>query len=308
VTRRLLAAVAAAVVLLGLAACGFGPGEAEKTPTELRVTRDFGQKELGLPATRDEIRPSDTVMRFLAAEHNITTRFGGGFVQSIDGLEGNRTAEHDWFFYVNGSESSKGAADYELNASDVVQWDYHRWTATQHIPTIVGAYPEPFLHGLEGRRLPTRVECSDADSKACDDVLAALGDDGITASSSTLGAAPGEHSLRVIVGPWDEVKATFPAEQIQEGPAASGVFAHFEDDGALTLLDAKGDPAREAPAGSGLVAATELEAEAPAWLITGSDDAAVERAAAAIDPDKLRNRFAVAATPSGIVPLPLGGL
>jgi hypothetical protein len=152
------------------------------------------------------------------------------------------------------------------------------------------------------------VECSDADSKACDDVLSALGDEGVTASSSTLGAAPGEHSLRVIVGRWDDVKATFPAEQVQDGPAASGVFARFSDDGALTLLDGKGDVAREAPPGSGLVAATELEAEAPVWLITGADDAGTERAAAALDPDKLRNRFAVAATPSGVVPLPEGGL
>ena len=306
-TRRLAAALAAGLAL-GLAGCGFGAGQAEQTPTELRVTRDFGQKELGLPVKRDELRPSDTVMRFLAADHNITTRFGGGFVQSIDGLEGNKAGEHDWFFYVNGSESSKGAAEYDLNPSDVVQWDYHRWTATQHIPAIVGAFPEPFLHGLEGRRLPTRVECTDADADACDAVLDALGEEGVTASSSTLGAAPGEHSLRVIVGVWDEVKTTFPAQQIQRGPAAGGVFARFSDDGALMLLDGKGDPAREAPEGSGLVAATELEGEAPVWLITGADDAAVERAAAALDEEKLRNKFAVAATPTGIVPLPEGGL
>jgi Domain of unknown function (DUF4430) len=306
VSRRLLAALSTGLAL-GLAGCGFGPGQAEQTPTELHVTRDFGQKELGLPATRDELRPSDTVMRFLAAEHNITTRFGGGFVQSIDGLQGNRDAEHDWFFYVNGSESSKGAAEYELNPSDVVQWDYHRWTATQHIPAIVGAFPEPFVHGLEGRRLPTRVECSDADDRACDAVLDALGRHDVPTSSSTLGAAPGEHSLRVIVGPWDELKATFPAERIQRGPSASGVFARFSDDGDLTLLDGTGEPSREAPEGSGLVAATELEGEGPVWLITGKDDAAVERAAAALDEDKLRNRFAVAATPTGIVPLPEGG-
>ena len=104
-TRRLLAAIAAGLAL-GLAGCGFGPGEAKPSPTELRVTRDFGQKELGLPAKRDSLRSSDTVMRFLAAEHSITTRFGGGFVQSIDGLEGNKSAEHDWFFYVNGAEST----------------------------------------------------------------------------------------------------------------------------------------------------------------------------------------------------------
>jgi hypothetical protein len=307
VTRRLAAAAAAGLALC-LAGCGFGPGEAKPTPTELRVTRDFGQKQLGLPVERKELRPSDTVMRFLASEHSITTRFGGGFVQSIDGLEGNKTAEHDWFFYVNGSESSKGAADYDLNPSDVVQWDYHRWTATQHVPVIVGAFPEPFVHGLEGRRLPTRVECSDPNSKACDEVLEALGKQGVPTASSTLGEAAGEHSLRVIVGPWADIAETFPAKRMQQGPASSGIFARFTPDGALTMLDGAGQSAGAAPASSGLVAATELPDEGPVWLITGDDEAGVERAAAAVDPDKLRNAFAVAATPAGLVKLPKGGL
>src|SRR5437764_15178655 len=106
-------------------------------------------------------------MRFLQSGHRITTRFGGGFVQSIDGLAGNQTAEHDWFYYVNGSEASVGAADYTLNPGDVVQWDYHDWHATQHIPAIVGAYPQPFAHGFGGKRLATRIECEDDQSKAC---------------------------------------------------------------------------------------------------------------------------------------------
>jgi hypothetical protein len=307
VTRRLAAAVAAGLALC-LAGCGFGPGKAKPTPTELRVTRDFGQKELGLPVQRKQLRPSDTVMRFLAAEHNITTGFGGGFVQSIDGLEGNKAAQHDWFYYVNGSQASKGAADYDLHPSDVVQWDYHRWSATQNIPAIVGAFPEPFVHGLEGRRLPTRVECSDPASKACDAVLAALGKQNVPTASSTLGEAPGEHSLRVIVGPWADIDETFPAQRMQKGPASSGIFARFADDGALTMLDGAGDEAGAAPGGSGLVAATELAGEGPIWLITGDDEAGVERAAAALDPAKLRNAFAVAVTPAGVVKLPKGGL
>jgi hypothetical protein len=307
VTRR-LAAVLAAALALAPAGCGFGPGESAKGPTELRVTRDFGQKDLGLPAERDELRPSDTVMRFLQAEHNVTTRFGGKFVQSIDGLSGSKAAEHDWFFYVNGSEASKGAADYDLSPSDVVQWDFHRWTATMHVPAIVGAFPQPFLNGLEGRRLPTRVECVDPNAAACDDVLEAFSREGVTAASSTLGSAAGEHSVRVIVGRWEDIDETFPAEQVQKGPASSGVFAKFAADGSLTMLDGAGKPAQEAPEGSGLVAATELEGEGPVWLITGDNDEGVERAAATLHPDKLRNAFAVAVTTADVIRLPVGGL
>ena len=55
-------------------------------------------------------------MRLLDRNAEISTRYGGGFVQSIDGIEGGRSdgRQLDWFFYVNGVESPVGAAEYEL--------------------------------------------------------------------------------------------------------------------------------------------------------------------------------------------------
>jgi hypothetical protein len=305
--RRLRPVVAAALAL-ALAGCGFGPGEPEKGAAELRVTRDFGQRQLGPPGLKDAIRPADTVMRFLQSERRVTTRYGGNFVQSIDGLAGNKQAAHDWFFYVNGRESSAGAADVKLAASDVVQWDYHRWTATMHIPIIVGAFPEPFVHGFEGRRLPTRVECADPAGRACDDTLEALERQSITAAAGPLGASAGENSIRVIVAPWDEAREIITGRVIEKGPRVSGVYARFGSDGGLDLLDGAGRVAREAAPGTGLVAATQLPGESVAWLVTGNDDDGVERAAQALDPAKLRNAFAVAVTPTGVVRLPVGGL
>jgi hypothetical protein len=306
VSGRLLLVLCAALAL-ALGGCGFGPGEAKKGALQLRVTRDFGHKQIGLTVRREQVRSSDTVMRVLQSEHSVATRYGGGFVQSIDGLAGSKTGEHDWFYYVNGSEASVGAADYKPSASDVVQWDYHRWTATQHVPAIVGAFPEPFVHGFEGRRLPTRVECTDIESNACNTVSARLEDQGITATLSPVGSAAGDKSVRVIVGPWKDVRESITARVVERGPALSGIFADFTAQGALTMLDGSGRPFRQAPPGSGLVAATEPEAEGPVWLVTGDSDAGVDRAAHALDPVKLRNAFAVAATPSGLVRLPAGG-
>ena len=53
------------------------------------------------------------MIRFLDREADITTRYGGGFVQSIDGLAGAGAGgrRYDWFFYVNGIESPVGAAE-----------------------------------------------------------------------------------------------------------------------------------------------------------------------------------------------------
>jgi hypothetical protein len=304
VIRRLLVVLVAATTLAG---CGFGPGDAKQGPVELRVTRDFGQKELSQPEERNQVRDSDTVIRFLQATHQITTRYGGAFVQSIDGLAGNKSAEHDWFFYVNGIESSKGAADAKLSLSDVIQWDYHRWSATMNIPAIVGAFPQPFRTGQGGERLPTRVECQDANAKECNDVVDRLDSQGVVATQAVLGSSTGEKSLRVVVAPWSIARETITGRELQRGPSGSGVFAHFSNTGALTLLDGDGKVAREAPPGSGLVAAMSQEGGGIVWLVTGTDTAGVERAAKALDPETLRNAFAVAATPQGVIKLPVGG-
>jgi hypothetical protein len=301
---RALAVFAAAIALAG---CGFGAGESKKGGTELRVTRDFGQRDQRTDAKKDDIRESDTVMRFLQQGHKVTTRFGGGFVQSIDGLAGNQSAEHDWFYYVNGSEASKGAADYKLQPGDVVQWDYHDWTATQHIPAIVGAFPQPFVHGLTGKRLPTRLVCEDDSSRACQTVGDKLAEYGVDSTSSAIGSPVSKESLRVIVAKFSYAKQALVARALTKGPATTGVYAKFDSRGtALSLLDADGRVAQAAPPGTGLIAATQQAEQPVTWLVTGVDDGAVQSAAAALSPSTLRNAFAVAVTPSGVMKLPLG--
>jgi hypothetical protein len=300
---RVLAVFAAAIALAG---CGFGAGESKEGGVELRVTRNFGDRILYPDSKRQSVRESDTVMRFLQQDHKITTRFGGGFVQSIDGVAGSQTAEHDWFYYVNGSEASKGAADYKLQPGDVVQWDYHDWAATQHIPAIVGAFPQPFAHGLTGKRLPTRLACEDDQSRACQTVGDKLAQYGVDATSSAVGAPVSKESLRVIVAKFSYAKQVLAARALTQGPATTGVYAKFDSGGTtLSLLDADGRVVRTAPPGTGLIAATQQAEQPVTWLVTGVDDAGVERAADAIGPMALRNAFAVAVMPAGLANLPL---
>jgi hypothetical protein len=83
----------------------------------------------------------------------------------------------------------------------------------------------------------------------------------------------------------------------------SGVFARIGSQ--LQLLDESGHVVRAAPPGSGLVAATSLEDQSVVWVVTGLDDAGVDAAAAAVDEQALRDAFAVAATPEGVVKLPV---
>jgi hypothetical protein len=299
----------AALVVAGLpAGCGLGPGDEQVGGAQLRVTRDFGHEELG-SARLDTLREDQTVMRMLRSEFDVDTRHGGRFVQAIDGLEGaGPSGTSDWFFFVNGIESETGAAEYELSPGDRVQWDNRSWGAAMRVPAIVGAYPEPFLHGVEGERRPVRVECAEVESDPCRDAKQALDDAGVATSSSSLGAPGTEAVTRLVVAPWPEARIVRGAHTLEEGPEASGAFVRIAEDGrSIELLDQEGDVARTVRPGDGtaLVVALRPRADELLWLVTALDAEGLAAGVAALDEDDLRDAFAVAATGDTVEKLPL---
>ena len=296
---------AALVALLCLAGCGVGEGEERAGEgAQLRVTRDFG-RELLSRGSQEKLREGSTAMRLVQRANDVETRYGGRFVQSIDGLKGGGAGgSADWFFFVNGLEADVGAAEYELSPGDVVQWDYRNWRKTPDVRAIVGAFPEPFLNGTEGKRRPVRVECADAD-EACDTVKRTLRDAGVPATGSTIGASGTNNVIRVVVAPWRRARDLPSVRPLEGPPQRSGVFARFGEDGSLTLLDQRGRTAREAGAGSGLIAALIPRDDELVWVVTGGSARAVDAAAGALDPSTLRDAFAVAVTRAGVQKLPL---
>ena len=295
------------VVLPAWSGCGLGPGEErEGDGAELRITRDFGHQRLA-SETVEPVREGQTVLRLLQSKRKVATRYGGGFVQSIDGLAGRgQGGRRAWVYFVNGIEADDGAADRELFPGDVVTWDYRSWQGAMRVPAIVGAFPEPFQDGVEGKRLPVRVECEDDAGSACREVMASLTGAGAVVTSSPLGSGGGADVLRVVVATFPVARRGRAAQALERGPTESGVFARFADGGrALDLLDDEGRPVRRAPAGTGLVAATSDADQGVIWLVTGVDSEGVDRAAAALDERTLRDAFAVAVTPGGVEPLPL---
>ena len=309
--RALLAALLVAGIVLAAVGCGFGEGSTRPGGgAVLRVTRDFGHKELG-STKLDSVRESETVMRMLRSDFDVTTRFGGRFVQSIDGLEGQGAGgQADWFYWVNGLEADKGAAEWEVLPGDRIQWDHRDWGAAMRIPAIVGAYPEPFANGSEGKRRPVRVECERVGSPACSDARTRLNDVGVSTSGSSLGAPGTEAVTRLVVARWPRARIVRGAAGLEDGPEATGVFARFTRDGdTLELLDEKGRTARRVRRGDGvgLVLALQPRADELVWIVTALDDEGLAAGVRALDERKLRNAFAVAATGDRVEKLPLVG-
>lgn len=307
--RRLVAAgcVAAGALLAG---CGLGAGAAPRA-VSLVVTREFGAAPV--PAAGPlRVHGQETAMSLLERNYPVSTRYGGGYAESVGGHAGGQVSGEpvDWFYYVNGSEAPRGAAETKVQSGDAIWWDLHDWSQAEHIPAVVGSFPQPFISGVGGKRLPVRVECAEPQGQACRAVTARLDALGIAVGFTALG--PGgedEGTLRVAVGPWSAVKVIPAANVLAQAPSASGVYARISAGGAaMQLLDARGKVTQTLGAGAGLVAAVRYSGQVPLWLITGTDAAGVNRAAGDFNETSLDDHFAVAVQPSGAtVSLPQEG-
>lgn len=303
-SRRRGTAVAAALLCAALATAGCGLGAGGSVgEVELAVTREYGAVPVLHRAV--EAKQSDTVMRVLEGSATISTRYGGGFVDAIDGVEEAERGghPHDWFFYVDGVESPIGAAEYGLEGGERIWWDYRDWLATNHVPAVVGSWPAPFAGGYEGERHPVAVEC-EGGGGACAAVRAALRRAGVEPAGGSSGGA-----IRVLVGPWAKLRSDPAAALIESGPEESGVFADFEPQGggySLVALDESGRPSRTLGPGAGLVAATRRYEAPPVWVVTGGTAGAVRAAAGLLGTERLRDRYAVASEDGNPTPLPLG--
>jgi hypothetical protein len=298
------AIASALLALLAIAGCGIGAGE-QLEDVGLTVSHGYGREPV-LSRQVGDVDEADTVMRVLEANVDISTRYGGGFVQSIDGIEAEQSdgRARDWFFYVDGVESPIGAAEYSLHGGERIWWDYRDWTAANRVPAVVGSWPAPFDRGYEGDEHPVAVECRGGGA-ACVEVSERLAGEGVEVAAGMPRGA-----LRVLVGPWARLRSDSAAASIEVGPAESGVFADLEGHGGtyeLIGLDEAGRPARDLGPGAGLVAATRRFEAPPVWVVTGGTQAAVRAAADLLDAADLRDHYAVASVNGKPLPLPLEG-
>jgi len=279
--RRLLSALALAALPAVTVGCGYGAGEPSRG-VSLLVTRDFGARELG---ERRNVDPpgGETVMRLLQRHFDVKTRYGGGFVSSIAGVAGGqeRGRPLDWFFFVNGVESERGAAAVALADGDRVWWDRRDWGAASSVAAVVGSFPEPLRDGA-------RLRCARGAQAACAVAAARLRAAGVHATRAA-------RLPRVLVGRWRALRGDPAAALLERGPSASGIYARPAADGRrITVLDERGRPAQVLGAGAGLVAATRRGSEQPTWIVTGTDGRGLLAAARALRARALGGRFALA--------------
>ena len=152
------------------------------------------------------------------------------------------------------------------------------------VPAVVGSFPEPFLHGADGKRFPVRIDCARERGRPVPG--------GIGASrprrcrSQHRGArdlCPGTSCCVWWSGRWEDVRGDNATQKLQEGPGESGVFARVRRGGAgyeIDALDSRGRVVQTLGSGTGIVAATRFEEQQPTWTVSGTDEAGLDRAVA----------------------------
>ncbi len=295
----------AAAVALALGGCGLQSG-AGGGPARVMITHEFGSVAVA-SAVQHVVPAGESVMRLLERSWKVQTASGGRAVQAIAGAAANDRGLA-WSFWVNGIAPAQGPARTAVHPGDHLWWDLHDSSAATAIPAVVGSYPEPFTTGIGGRRLPTVLACAADVRQACQAVTRALTRAGIKVADQALGTGSGSDSLAVVVGTASDLSGVIATELIAGGPSQSGVYAQFVGRGGRTLEidDPQGQVVRTLGAGAGLIAATEQPSlNQPAWLITGTDVAGVDAAAAALAPGRLQNHLALAVVGHEDLPVPL---
>jgi hypothetical protein len=174
--KRLLPALLAALLLAG---CGEERSEGEGSAS-LWITRDRGEQVI---LTAD-VPAGLTALQALDREADVETRYGGRFVQSINGIDGSLSDQHDWFYFVNGYELDRSAAAYRLHHGDVLWWDFRSWESELRAPVVVGAFPEPFVHGFDGERRRAAVRYAPAFAETARALARILRADSVAGSST----------------------------------------------------------------------------------------------------------------------------
>jgi Domain of unknown function (DUF4430) len=135
----------AVVLLLALAVAGCDGAREHGTAT-LWVTREDGANVV----YAGQVGAGSDGIRTVEQKLKVTTRYGGRYLESVNGIAGSLGSQRDWFYFVNGVEGGQSAVDVKLRPGDVLWWDYRHWSgATMSVPVVLGAYPEPFLHGFD---------------------------------------------------------------------------------------------------------------------------------------------------------------
>lgn len=281
----------------------------------LIVTNNFGHnkmysKNVGL--VKDEVG-----MELLFRNLNIQTAYGGGFVNSINGLESKYTffsgadrKKEDWFYWVNGILAPIGVAEYKPVSGDVIWWDYHEWNTTMFIPAIIGSYPQPFKNGFGGKNPGTAIMYTDDFKNEAEKLKKSLLSQGVKSIDTIPYNADDiekPDKYIIVIGKWDDIsQSSKKLKELNWKNKLEGTYVKFEGNN-LEALSNTGKVVKSfKKAGAIYAASSGMGSTVPMWLVTGNDEAYVKKAVNVLTykPQSIKNYFGAVITDDDIIQIP----
>ncbi len=275
------------------------------TDIQLLVSKDFGVSCLGNYSIISVEKMS--VMEILKSNLKVVTAYGGGFVSSLEGLKNGAATgglRQDWFFYVNGIASNRGADQVSVTGGDRIWWDYHGWQTGIAQTAVIGSYPEPFINGVNRGNNRVTIMVAPESKDWADKLAGQLKNKGsqVIVTGIDDNKLANRNGPVIVIGKWSELADCSVLKVLNDGGARNGCSMQFAEE-SLKLLDNTGQVKNEVGDGWGVIVANGrgLGDTAPLWLLTGNDEAAVEQTVKIIvnEPDKIAGRFGVAVGPEG---------
>lgn len=275
--RTLVTRVCVVGIVLGMwPSLGFS---AQKSAT-LRITHAFTEETVFEETVSFD---QENVMEILRQHADVVTGYAGGFIHEINGVGSSHQGgiRKDWFYYVNGIMAHVGALGYSPGDGDVVWWDYHRWHEALSVPSVIGAYPQPFVNGYRGDIPPTVILSTAAlrsSATALRESLKARGVQQIEVQRYENRIPDYSQYFYMLIGDWASIKDDELINDMVTHHRTSGFFIHVEDS-RLTALNVAGEKKRSFEKGAAILAVgSGFQAKPPLWVITGTDDAEVTQA------------------------------
>ncbi len=157
---RAMLAVVAVVIMIGITFLyqhSDGVNNGESGNATVIISINYGSKNI----LKKEVRSGISALDALKSVANVSTSYGGSFVSGINGIYGNVKKQVAWFYYINGLLANVGANHYVLHSGDVMRWDYHHWSMSFKVSAELADFPEPFIHGYEGKKRVTVIVYED---------------------------------------------------------------------------------------------------------------------------------------------------
>lgn len=293
-----------------------GAGKNSASPASevsLWVTRDYAKS----PLYNDKValKPGDSVMDILKKNLDVNTQYGGGFVESINGLRSGYTGSdkktRDWFYYANGIITSTGALDYKPAPGDVIWWDYHDWGGAVFTPALIGAFPEPFISGYRGQNPGTVVLTApgcERQGHQLAEHLRNLGAKNVTVQPYNEKTVTKSEKITLVIGLWKSFAGEQFWQGVQKQRKKTGLFIELAPDYFATL-DMKGEIVGRYHQNVGAITATGsgMGDPTPVWLVTGLDQPGLDRAVNLLisSPGSFKQYFGAVVSGEKVLPVPV---